>query len=132
MDLQPVDLRVGVLGQQGLVALQARLALGLARLLRHARPLHLARERTTVGRLALLLLREARLLLLEPAGIVALVGDALAAVELEDPAGDVVEEVPVMGDRDDRALVVGEEPLEPEDGLGVEMVRRLVEEQQVG
>ncbi len=37
-----------------------------------------------------------------------------------------------MGDRDDRALVVREVPLEPRDALGVEMVRGLVEQQQVG
>ena len=37
-----------------------------------------------------------------------------------------------MRDRDDRALVVLEEALEPRDRLGVEMVRRLVEQQQVG
>ena len=37
-----------------------------------------------------------------------------------------------MGDRDDRALVLGEVALEPVDRLGVEVVRRLVEQQQVG
>jgi hypothetical protein len=37
-------------------------------------------------------------LLLQPAGIIALVGDAAAAVEFEDPAGDVVEEIAVVGD----------------------------------
>ena len=37
-----------------------------------------------------------------------------------------------MGDGDDGALVRLEEALEPGDGLGVEVVRRLVEEQQVG
>ena len=37
-----------------------------------------------------------------------------------------------MRDGDDGALVVGEEPLEPEHGLRVEVVRRLVEKQQIG
>ena len=37
-----------------------------------------------------------------------------------------------MGDGDDGALVVVEEALEPGDRLGVEVVRRLVEQQQVG
>ena len=55
-----------------------------------------------------------------------------AAVELEDPAGDVVEEVAVVGDGEHRPGVLGEEPLEPGDGLGVEVVGRLVEQQQVG
>ncbi len=37
-----------------------------------------------------------------------------------------------MRDRDNASLVVLEEALEPRDRLGVEMVRRLVEQQQVG
>ena len=37
-----------------------------------------------------------------------------------------------MGDGDDRALVVGEVLLEPGHGLGVQVVGRLVQEQQVG
>ena len=75
---------------------------------------------------------EAGLLLLEPRRVVALERDAAPAVELEDPAGDVVEEVPVVGDGHDRARVLLQEPLEPVDRLGVEVVRGLVEQQQVG
>ena len=37
-----------------------------------------------------------------------------------------------MGDRDDAALVVVQEAFEPGDRLGVEMVGRLVEQEQVG
>ena len=37
-----------------------------------------------------------------------------------------------MRDGDDRPLELGEIPLEPRDALGVEMVRRLVEQQDVG
>ena len=40
-------------------------------------------------------------------------------VELEDPAGDVVEEVAVVGDRDDGAGVLLQESLEPGDRLRV-------------
>jgi hypothetical protein len=56
----------------------------------------------------------------------------VAAVELEDPARDVVEEIAVVGDGHDGALVVGQVALEPCDRLGVEVVGRLVEQQQVG
>ena len=52
-------------------------------------------------------------------------------VQFQDPLRDVVEEVPVVGDRDDRARVLLQEPLQPVDGLGIEMVRGLVEQQQV-
>src|SRR3954449_9941730 len=59
-------------------------------------PLELALQRPLARRRLLLLDREPRLLLFQPAGVVALVRDAAPAVELEDPAGDVVEEVPVV------------------------------------
>ena len=67
-----------------------------------------ARARACAGgpTVGLLLLGEAGLLLLEPARVVALERDAPAPVELEDPAGHVVEEVAVVGDGDDRAGVV--------------------------
>ena len=120
------------LGEQLLVRAEARLRLRVSRLRRQAHPLELALQRPLARRGLLLLDGQPRLLLLEPARVVALIGDAAAAIELEDPAGDVVEEVPVVRDRDDGALVVGEEALEPEDGLGVEVVRRLVEQQQIG
>ena len=83
-------------------------------------------------RFGLLLDLEALLLLLEPGRVVAFPGNARAAIELEDPAGDVVEEVAIVGDRDDGARIVLEEALEPGDRFGIEMVRRLVEQEQVG
>jgi hypothetical protein len=55
----------------------------------------------------------------------------VTAVDLGDPFGDVVEEVPIVRDRDDRAGVGLEVLLEPQHGFRVEVVRRLVEEQQV-
>jgi hypothetical protein len=54
------------------------------------------------------------------------------AVELQDPLRDVVEEVPVVGDGDHRALVAGQMLLQPLDALGVEVVGRLVQEQDRG
>ncbi len=55
-----------------------------------------------------------------------------AAVELQNPLGDVVEEVAIVRDGDDGAGILGQVPLEPEHAFGVEVVRRLVEQQQVG
>src|SRR5690606_33601732 len=51
--------------------------------------------------------------------------------ELEDPLGDVVEEVAVVRNRDDRPLELREILLEPRDRLGVQVVGRLVEQQHV-
>lgn len=71
-------------------------------------------------------------LLLEVGRVVALVRVEAASVDLGDPLRDVVEEVAVVGDGDDGAGVALEVLLEPEDGLGVEVVGGLVEQQQVG
>ena len=71
-------------------------------------------------------------LLLQVGGVVALVRVGAAAVELEDPLGHVVQEVPVVGDRDDRAGVLRQVLLQPQHALGVEVVGGLVEQQQVG
>ena len=120
------------LGQQLLVGVESRLALRLARPGREPHPLELAGEVLLAGRLALLFIGQPVPLLLEPAGIVPLPGDPGAAVELEDPPRDVVEEVPVVRDRDDRARKVGQVALQPLHRLGVEVVGRFVEEQHVG
>ena len=131
-DLLRLAARLGAaVGEQRLVALDARLALRVPRARRHLDPLELALQRAALRALGLLLELEPALLLLEPARVVALPRDARAAVELEDPAGDVVEEVAVVSDGDDGAGILGEVPLEPGDRLGVEVVRRLVEEQEV-
>ena len=132
LELACAALLVVRLGEQLLVGGQAGLALGLAGLGRHAHPLELAGERALAGVGRLLLARHALELLLEPAGVVAGERDAAAAVQLQDPLRDVVEEVAVVGDGDDGARVLLEEPLQPLDRLGVEVVGRLVEQQQVG
>ena len=56
----------------------------------------------------------------------------MAAVDLADPLGNVIQEVAIVCDGKHRALVVVQEVLEPQDRLGVQVVRGLVEQQQVG
>ena len=131
VDLHRVELLRGVFVEQLLVGVEARLALGLPRARRHADPVQLALQRALALALGLLFLLQAALLLLEPARVVAFVRNALAAIELEDPAGDVVEEVAIVRDRDHGARIVLQEPLEPRHRLGVEMVGRFVEQQQI-
>ena len=125
-------LRVVRLGEELLVGRQPGLALGLAGPGAHPDPFELTGERALARVGLLLLVRHAVELLLEPARVVAAERDPPPAIELEDPLGHVVEEVAVVSHRDDRAVVLVEEALEPVDRLGVEMVRRLVEEQQIG
>ena len=133
VDLRGVDLAHPVgLGRHLLVARQPRPALGLPGLGVRADPLELALEGLGALGVLLALDLETVLLRLEVRRVVALVGVGLAAVELEDPGGHVVEEVPVVGHGQHRAGVRREVALEPLHRLGVEVVGGLVEEQQVG
>ena len=61
-----------------------------------------------------------------------LVAHSLTAIEFEYPACDVVEEIPIVGHRDDRPLVGGEVMFEPFDRFGVEVIGGLVEKQNIG
>jgi hypothetical protein len=78
-----------------------------------------------------LLQRQSGGLLLQPVGVVALVGDALAAIQFQDPSGHVVQEVTVVGDGDDGALVIREVVLQPGHALGVQVVGGFVQQQDV-
>src|SRR5262249_60706723 len=118
-------------GEQGLVGLEPSLGLGLSGARGHSHPLELMLEGALARGLLLLLLSEARALLLEPRGVVAFPGNARAAIELEDPARHVVEKVPVVGDGHHRARILLEVALEPRHALRVEMVGGLVEEEHV-
>ncbi len=68
----------------------------------------------------------------EPFFVVAFPGVGAALVELEDPGGDVVEEVAVVGYDNEGAGEAFEVFFEPGDGFGVEVVGGFVEEEYVG
>ena len=133
-DLEPVARTLGRLrlGEQLLVGGEAGLALGLAGLRRHAHPVELALERLARARTPASAPGEGAPASARANGVVALEGKPAAVVELEDPLGDVVEEVAVVGDRHDGAGVGLQRALEPVDRLGVEVVGGLVEKEQVG
>src|SRR4051794_29096582 len=132
LDLLEVELP-GALGLRHhlLVAGEAGLRLRLAALGVGADPVELVREAPRELRVLLALDLESLALLLEVRRVVALVGVEASAVDLGDPLRDVVEEVPVVGDGEHGAGVLGEVLLEPEHALGVEVVGGLVEEQQI-
>ena len=115
-----------------LVALQARLGFGLTRLRVGSNPFEFAFERLGERILLALLLGESLRLLFEPGRVIALPWNAVTAIELENPFGDVVEEVAVMGHRDHGAGVFLEEMLQPSDRLRIQMIGRLIEQQHVG
>ena len=110
----------------------AGLGLGLARLGRAADPFELVVDRLLLALLLALLLLQPLSFLLQIAGIIGFVDVVAAAIELEHPVHDIVEEVAVVGDEDDVAGIVDEMLFEPLHAFGVEMVGRLVEQQDVG
>ena len=133
LDLVEVELARAVgLGRHLLVARETGLRLRLAALRVGAHPLEFVGEALGELRVLLALDGEALALLLEVGRVVALVADEAAAVDLGDPLRDVVEEVPVVRDGDHGAGVLLQVLLEPQHALGVEVVRGLVEQQQVG
>ena len=69
---------------------------------------------------------------LVPEVVVAGVERDLAEVHVADIGADLVEEVTIMRDNDDRVRKVCEKVLEPVDRGDVKMVRRLIEEQDIG
>src|SRR5262249_57252973 len=107
---------------QVFVALIARFGLRLPRARGGCDPFPLAGECALPPRFLAALLLEPLLLLPEPGRIIALVGDATAAIKLEDPAGHIIEKIAVVGDDQDRAGIIAQMAFEPADGLGVEMV----------
>ena len=133
LDLLEVQL-AGALGLGGhlLVPREPGLGLGLPGLGPGAHPGQFLPQ--SLGQLDVLaaLHRHPLGLLLQVGGVVALVRDQPAAVDLGDPLRHVVQEVPVVGDGQHGAGVVGQELLEPEHRFGVQVVGRLVEQQQVG
>ena len=112
-------------------ARETRLRLRLTALRVLADPFEFVADRLHAGVFLALFDFQALFLLVEPGGVVALPGNAFAAVEFEDPLGRVVEEVAVVGHGDDRAGEAVEELLQPLDRFRVEVVRRFVEQEHV-
>ncbi len=94
---------VVLLRDEFLIALNAGLGLCLTRLGRRGDPFAFRLDCALARFFLTALLRKALLLLLQPGGVIALVRNAATAIEFENPAGDVVEEVAVMGDDQDGA-----------------------------
>ena len=65
-------------------------------------------------------------------GVAAAIERELAGLEVQDPIDRVVEQVAIVADDDHRARIARDMLLQPERRLEVEVVGRLVEQQQVG
>src|SRR5262249_42334456 len=82
-DLRGLGLLLARLLQQFLIALVARLGFGLTGLRRRRDPFLLARQRLLMRGVLAALLLEPLLLLHQPGGVITLIGNAAAAIELE-------------------------------------------------
>src|SRR5690606_37511480 len=123
------DLRIGRATavsrlQQLIKRLDTRLRLGLTCLGARSNPLALAGDGALTCIVFAAFLLHALSLGLKVLGVVTFVRNAPTAVELEDPAGDVVEEVTVVGDQHHSALVGTQVLFWPRICLGVEVVGR--------
>ena len=130
-DLRGHDLLALGFGGHLLIGVDTRLGFGLAGLLAGADPFEFLGEGALAADIVARLLFHPLGLLFDPAGIVALEGHAATTVKFEDPVGDVVKEVAVVGDEDDAAGKVDQVVLQPGDGFGVEMVGRFVHQDHV-
>ena len=58
-------------------------------------------------------------------------GKQASAIQLDDACGYVIEEGTVMGNEQNAALEIAQQPLQPQDGREIEMVGRLVQQQHI-
>ena len=66
--------------------------------------------------------------MLKPRRIVPFERMAFASIQFQNPTGDIIQEVTIVRDGDDRAVIVLQSPLKPVNRVGVEMVGRFVEQ----
>ena len=115
VDLQICGLLVLFLIDQFLIAVEPRLALRLTGFRRHADPFQLMLQRLAALRFGFFFFLQPQLLLFQPGRVIPLEWNAMTAIEFENPAGHVVEEVAVVRDGDDRAFVLLQMLFEPLD-----------------
>ena len=76
--------------------------------------------------------RQLLLLVFKKAAVVALPVDQLAAIQFHDACGQRLQELTVVGDEQHRAAEFQQHLFQPGDGMNVQVVGRLVEQQYVG
>ena len=131
-DLGRAGLHIAILADEILIGRNAGLGFFLTGLRRSIDPLELALQDLHALAFGAVLFDQFLLFLLQPAGVVSFPGQALALLQFQDPAGDIVQEVAIMGDQHHGAFVFAQMAFEPGHGLGIEMFGGLIEQQQVG
>ncbi len=131
-ELQLAARRLGRSRLHGVDAADPRLLLGAPRAHAAPQPGQLLLEDRLPARLIAHQLGRSRGLELEELAVVAGVGVQRAIVDLDDPADHAFEEVAVVRHQQQRGGRARQEGLEPGDGRDIDMVGRLVEDQQIG
>src|SRR3972149_934688 len=98
---------------------------------RHPYPLQLALEGLLPLALGLFLLLERVLLLFQPGGVIPFPGNPLSPVEFQNPSCYIIKKITVMGYCNDSTRIVLRMMLKPRHTLGIEVVSRLVKQQDV-
>ncbi len=120
-----------LLSQQLFIGGDTCLPLGMTSFGRHANPLQLALQGFLAGAFLLFILAQAFLLLFQPGGIVAFPGNPVATVQFQNPTGNVVQEVTIMGNGDNGTSVALKMVFQPCHGFGIEVVGRFVQQQDI-
>ena len=94
-------------------------------------PFQLALQSLAATGFGLFFLLQTLGLLFQPRAVVAFPRNALAPVKLQNPSGHIVQEIAVVRNGNHRALVLLQMGFQPLDRLGIQMVGRLVQKQDV-
>ncbi len=132
LDFQIVGTILELFGRHLFVGFDPGLRFGLASLGAHPDPFQFASQVLFASLLLAFFQSHSFGAVFQPRAVVAFERDAAAAIDFEDPLGHVVQEVTIVGDGHNGALVVGQVLFQPRNGFGIEVVGRFVEQQQVG
>ena len=117
--------------QQPIVGVQTGFTFCLTSFGCHTYPFQLAFQRLAALAGSLFFLLHAFGFLFQPTGVVAFPGNAFATVQFENPACYMVQKVTVVRHGNHCTFVLLQVLFQPVDGLGIEVVGRLVEQQHV-
>ena len=132
LDFELFDAIQEFLGDQLVVSANAGLVLGLPGTRRQPNPLQFAIQCFLPGRCGFLFFGQPVALLFQPRRVVAFPRNAPAAVQFQNPTGDVVEKVAVVRHGHHGARVVEQMPFQPGHAFGIQVVGGLIQQQQIG
>ena len=89
---------------------------------RHAHPVQFSLKRFLTLAFAFFFLSQALGFLFQPARIIPLVRNAFATIQFQNPSRHIVQEIAIVGDRNDGAFVTTQMLFQPIDAFGIQVV----------